>query len=76
MRRRVRLTESDLHRIIREITKSVINEVGETPDGQRKLAALQNRNMEKWHKSLPKDDYRTVMDEPEDSLPRRVAKYA
>ena len=76
MKKIVRLTESDLHKIVKESVKKVLNEVGETPDGQRKLAALQNRNIDKWSKSVPKGDYRTVEDEPEDSLPRRVAKYA
>ena len=39
----VRLTESDLHRIIKESVKRIINEVGNTPEGQRQLGRLANR---------------------------------
>ena len=39
----IRLTESDLHRIIIESVNRIINEVGETEDGQDKLARLAAR---------------------------------
>lgn len=43
MRRRIRLTESELRRMISESVKRVLNEIGDTSDGQRKLGALQSR---------------------------------
>ena len=45
MKKLIRLTESDLHRIVKESVKRVLNEVGETPNGQRKLGALQARKV-------------------------------
>ena len=55
MRRKVRLTESDLHRMIKESVVKAINEVGDTPAGQRKLGALQSRKfMKSGHKESDK----------------------
>ena len=45
MRRRVRLTESDIHRIVKEAVNRVLNEVGTTGGYQRKLGALQARKV-------------------------------
>lgn len=39
----VRLTESDLHKIIKESVKSVLNEIGDTPKGQYALGAVKGR---------------------------------
>ena len=39
----IRLTESDLHRIVKESVKRIMNEVGETDDGQKMLAKLAAR---------------------------------
>ena len=36
----IRLTESDLHRIVKESINRILNEVGETDDGQKLLARL------------------------------------
>ena len=40
MKRLIRLTESDLHKIVKESVNRILNEVGETEDGQDKLARL------------------------------------
>lgn len=42
--KRIRLTESDLHRMIKESVKSVINEIGDTRRGQWMLGRLAARN--------------------------------
>ena len=41
----IRLTESDLHNIVKEAVKSIIKEYGETPEGQRKLGGLHARKV-------------------------------
>lgn len=43
MKRIIRLTESDLHEIVKESVARILNEVGETDDGQKKLAKLAAR---------------------------------
>lgn len=43
MKQRIRLTESDLHRIIKESVKRVMNEAGDTKRGQYMLGRLKNR---------------------------------
>lgn len=45
MKQRVRLTESDLHKIVKESVRRILNEIGETEDGQRALGALQARKV-------------------------------
>lgn len=40
---RIRLTESQLHSIIKESVKNVLNEIGDTIDGQIALGALSAR---------------------------------
>ena len=45
MKQITRLTEQDLHRIVKESVKRVLNEVGDTEDGQRALGALQARKV-------------------------------
>ena len=42
-RNRIRLSESQLHRIIEESVKSVLNEIGDTERGQYALGAAQAR---------------------------------
>jgi formate-dependent nitrite reductase cytochrome c552 subunit len=39
----IRLTESDLHKIVKEAVNSILTEVGETDSGQDKLARLAAR---------------------------------
>lgn len=41
----IRLTESDLHRIVKESVNRILKEYGNTPEGQRKLGALQARKV-------------------------------
>ena len=43
MKKRIKLTESDLHRVIKESVKRVLNEVGETEKGQNLLGQLNMR---------------------------------
>ena len=45
MKKTIRLTEGDLHRIIKESVQRVLNEVGDTGPYQRKLGALQARKV-------------------------------
>ena len=40
----VRLTEQDLHRIVKESLNRVLNEIGDTPRGQYSLGAVDGRN--------------------------------
>ena len=39
----IRLTESDLHNIVKETVNKVLNEIGDTEDGQRLLGRLAAR---------------------------------
>ena len=41
----IRLTESDLHRIVKESVNRIINEIGDTEKGQRALGTLQARKV-------------------------------
>lgn len=43
MKKIVRLTEGDLHRIVKESSNRIINEIGDTYDGYRMLGRLQNK---------------------------------
>lgn len=43
MKQVIRLTESDLHRMIKESVKEVLNEIGDTEKGQYMLGRLQAR---------------------------------
>ena len=43
MKRTIRLTESDLHRIIKESMTNILNEIGDTKDGQRILGRTAER---------------------------------
>ena len=42
----IRLSESDIHQIIKESINQILNEVGDTEDGQKKLGALARRKMD------------------------------
>lgn len=42
---RIKLTESQLHNIIEECVKSVLNEIGETPQGQYMLGRLKQNKL-------------------------------
>jgi hypothetical protein len=53
MKRRIRLTESDLHRIIEQ----AINEIGDTPEGQQKLGALAGRRYARETYDAPTNGY-------------------
>lgn len=43
MKKTIKLSESDLHRIVMESVQQVINEIGDTPKGQYMLGRLQGR---------------------------------
>ena len=43
----IRLTESDLRRIVKESVNRVLNEIGDTPKGQYMLGRLQARQLNK-----------------------------
>ena len=54
----IRLTESDLHRIVKESVNKILNEIGDTPKGQHTLGRLNARqqNQEggegKWKETI------------------------
>lgn len=39
----IRLTESDIHRIVKESVNKILNEIGDTPKGQLALGAVAGR---------------------------------
>lgn len=43
MKKIIRLTEGDLHRIVKESSNRIINEIGDTYDGYRMLGRLRNK---------------------------------
>ena len=47
MKQRIRLTESDLHRIVKEAVNKVLNEIGDTERGQYALGALAKRKQQR-----------------------------
>jgi hypothetical protein len=48
----IRLTEGDLHKIIKESVNKVLNEIGNTKDWQYKLGALNGRNIKRMYDSI------------------------
>lgn len=46
-KRLIRLTESDLHRIVKESVNRVLNEIGDTPKGQYMLGRVAGRGRER-----------------------------
>lgn len=52
MKKVLRLTESDLHRIIKESVKKALNEIGDTKKGQYNLGALNGRNIKRMYDSI------------------------
>ena len=58
MKHRVRLTESDLHKIVKESVNKILNEIGDTPKGQHILGQLNARQQnqkgseEKWKETI------------------------
>lgn len=56
MKRTIRLTESDLHRIILESVKMAINEIGDTSDGQYDLGRAAGRRYWRSITSDTQDD--------------------
>lgn len=51
----IRITESDLHRIVKESVQKIINEIGDTPRGQRALGAVAARSIHRMHNALDDD---------------------
>ena len=56
MKNKIRLTESQLKGLIAESVKSVLNEIGETPNGQRWLGRAARRNQYASHPDKPTFD--------------------
>lgn len=57
MKRRIRLTESDLHRIVNRSVKRTLNEIGNTTNGQEFLGKMQDKKINKWADENPGWDY-------------------
>ena len=55
----IRLTETDLHRIVKESVNKVLNEIGDTPKGQFMLGAAIGRKHKKdgYYAAVPMNDY-------------------
>lgn len=54
----IRLTESDLHRIVRESVNNILKEIGDTPKGQYMLGRLAGRQSAKGDLNfIATDDY-------------------
>ena len=47
MKKLIRLTEGDLHRIVKESVKRALNEIGDTERGQYALGALAKRKQQR-----------------------------
>ena len=56
MRRTIRLTESDLHRIVLETVKQAINEIGDTDKGQYALGQASARRAKRSDDALKNND--------------------
>ena len=60
MKRKIRLTEGDLHKIVKESVNRILNEIGDTAKGQYMLGKLQRRDGKKtWKGSWAAEDART-----------------
>lgn len=55
---RIRLTESQLHKVIKESVKKVLNEIGDTEKGQYALGALEARKDNLAKQEYQKGNYR------------------
>lgn len=51
MKKRIRLTESDLHRIVKESVNKILNEIGDTPRGNFALNAVRGRRAAKHYRT-------------------------
>ena len=51
MKQVIRLTEGDLHKIIKESVHSILNEIGDTPKGNFALSAVQGRRAAKRYRT-------------------------
>lgn len=72
MKKTIRLTESDLHRIIEQ----TINEICDTPMGQQRLGALSGRHYARSTYDAPTNGYyRQTVDNARDAA-RKDAEYA
>ena len=56
MKQVIRLTESDLHRVIKESVKKILNEIGDTVGGQHALGAVEGRASERAHRAMMNGD--------------------
>lgn len=62
MKRKIRLTEDELHNLIQESVKTVLNEIGDSPWGQFALGQLSARKNEPWDDLDMKNPHRPVWD--------------
>lgn len=51
MKRTIRLTEADLHRVIKECVQQALNEIGDTPRGNFALNAVRGRRAAKHYRN-------------------------
>ena len=58
----IRLSESELHNLIKESVKTVLNEIGDSPWGQFALGQLSARKNEPWDEFGIKNPHRPVWD--------------
>ena len=68
MKHRIKLTESDLHRIIKESVRCVLNEIGDTDDGQYILGRMEGRQKNRG-------DFDAAKNTSNYALGQRVSKY-
>ena len=63
----IRLTESDLHRIVKESVNNILKEIGDTPRGQYALGQVSQRantdslNAEDWYRQTHDDNAYNLM---------------
>jgi len=88
MKTLIRLTEEDLHRIVKESVKNILNEIGDTPKGQYMLGRLTGkyggpdffRNYYIHDGNWGEDDYseesRALDDDPEFLIANDIYKYS
>ena len=67
----IRLTESDLHRIVKESVNKVLNEIGDTPKGQFMLGAAIGRKI----KNSPINNYHSRDEMSDYAKKKRIATY-
>ena len=72
MKKVIRLTEEDLHNIIKESVKKALNEIGDTPDGQYALGKLAQRQLHR--DKNPKAAFKTMWKAGDNNLESSINK--